>query len=155
RRAVGARVFVAISGQSIRGWIADRAAIGRFREHDAEPAREGVDRLHLERRLPGEVDAEEGAAVGLGHPARLGDPTDVQVATRVECEAHGTEESLAPEWEARTLVLAVHALDAGSHDRPAEHQLGEEELAGERAELAAGMVERDAVDRVRPTVGNP
>src|SRR5262249_32933886 len=100
-RAVGARVFVAISGQSIGGWIADRAAIDGFGEHDAEAAREGVDRPHLEWRLPGEVDAEQSTAVGLGHPAWLGDPADVEVAPRVKCEAHGAEESLAPEREAR------------------------------------------------------
>ena len=110
-------------------------------EPQPEAARADVDRLDLERRLAGVVDAEEGAAVRLAHPARLGDAAHEQPAARVECQHQRADKPPAPEREARPLVLAVDLLDLRSHDGAAEHQLREEELTSERAKLAAGVVE--------------
>src|SRR5581483_8097883 len=66
-----------------------------------------------------------------------------------------SEQSRAPEGEAGALVFAVHFFQAGTHDRAAEHQLGQEELARKGAELACRMVIGDAIDRTGPAVGYP
>ena len=56
--------------------------------------------LHFERNVAGEVDAVESAAVGLGHPAGLGDRADEEPALRIEAERQRPEQALAPEWKA-------------------------------------------------------
>src|SRR5205085_7249761 len=124
---------------------------GRLRRHgasedDAEAARPDSDRLHLERNLAREIDAVERAAVRLGHPAWLGDRADKEPALGIEAERQRAEQPLAPEWEARPLIFAVHFFEIGPDDRAAEDKLGDEKLPGERAELAAGLVVSHAIE---------
>src|SRR5207247_2038778 len=95
------------------------------------------------------------AAVWLRHPARLGDASDPQTAARIEGHGDRSEQTLAPERKACSLIFAVHSFQIRTDDRPAEHQFGHENLTGERTKLPTGVVKRDAVDRVRPIVRHP
>src|SRR6185437_6001463 len=80
---------------------------------------------------------------------------DPQTPLGIECQRQRPQQAAIPEGKARSLIFAVHLLDVGPKDAAAEHQIGKEELAGERPELAAAAIVGDAVDRFRPGVGNP
>src|SRR4029453_3970258 len=118
-----------------------------------EAARKRPDGLDLEGHVPREVDAKEPAAVRLGHPSRLRDAAPPEPAVGAEGERERSEESLPPEGEAGALPLASDLLEARPDDGPADHQLRDEDLARERAELSSRRIEGDAVQGSGPVVG--
>ena len=82
-------------------------------------------------------------AVGLRHPAPSVMPPTNSRPLRVERQRQRAEHALPPEREARPLVHAVDLLHLDPDDRRRRTvQLGQEELAGERAELPAGACRR-------------
>src|SRR5207237_1269248 len=80
-RAVSPGVVVAVRFDIVRRGVTGGCWGDRLRKHNAEAAGPHVDGLHLEGDLAGEVNAEQGAAVRLCHPARLGDAANPQTAS--------------------------------------------------------------------------
>src|SRR2546422_69933 len=80
------------------------------------------------------------AAVRPGHRARRGAAADKETPPGIRRRREGPEQTLFPEGEGGPLVHAVSLLHVRPKDAAAEHQPGQEELPGERTELAAGVV---------------